>query len=107
MYISLNLKKRKDAHKLTGGAAGWRDGGSREYRFPCGVYISYIKGVEAGDYGLALNASDQISKHLSYKLVVKNTLKNHLPIQSYYIRLWICKNAATFFHTVGSTDYLA
>ena len=48
MYISLNLKKRKDARKLTGGAGRW-DGGSREDRFPCGVYISYIKGVEAGD----------------------------------------------------------
>ena len=61
MYISLNLKKRKDARKLTGGGAR-RDGGRREYRFPCGVYISYTKGVEAGDYGLALNASDQISR---------------------------------------------
>ena len=61
MYISLNLKKRKDARKLTGRGGG-RDGGRREYRFPCEVYISYTKGVEAGDYGLALNASDQISR---------------------------------------------
>ena len=60
MYISRNLKKRKDAGKLTG--AGRRDGISRECRSPCGVYISYIKGVEADDFGLALNASDQISR---------------------------------------------
>ena len=76
--------------------------------FHCRVFISYTKGVEAGDYGLALNASDQISRAPILQVGGKKYSQEPFTYPKlYYIKLWIYKNAATFFHTVGSTDYLA